>query len=457
VTVSEDLAHSVAHPSVGISELVIRAGALEDLAAVVRRMHGGGTVAVLVDALMYLDRTGADVKRAALDALAEFDTHTVVLAGAVHADEATVDLASAGCAAASVVVTVGSGTLSDIGKVAAKRAGARHVIVQSAVSVNGFADDQSVLLIKGVKRTSRSGWPDALIIDSDVLVGAPVALNNSGLGDMISMFTAPADWYLSSLFGMDRGWDEDAALLTRRHGEELLASAAGVGRAEPEKLHLLAEFLTLSGFSMGIAGQTSPSSGMEHTVSHMLDMAKGARHEDTAYHGAQVAVATAVASILWRRMSERLAAGGLDHFDILDDERARERVFAAFGWMDEDQTTAEECWSDYSQKIAYLRSIDAGARLRDIRENWQQHSEVLRGMIVAPERVVDAITMAGAPARFSDLNASASPEDVYWAVAHCHLMRNRFTIADLAFATGFWTEVEVRSVLNEAAAIGTGL
>jgi glycerol-1-phosphate dehydrogenase [NAD(P)+] len=92
------------------------------------------------------------------------DVHRVTAgegAGGVHADERTVAAAAAAAVGASVIVTVGSGTVADIGKAAAARLrDPAHVIVQTALSVNGYADDQSVLLIDGVKRTTptRSCW-----------------------------------------------------------------------------------------------------------------------------------------------------------------------------------------------------------------------------------------------------------------------------------------------------------
>jgi glycerol-1-phosphate dehydrogenase [NAD(P)+] len=46
---------------------------------------------------------------------------------------------------------------------------------------------------------------------------------------------------------------------------------------------------------------------------------------------------------------------------------------------------------------------------------------------------------------------------VTWALTNCHLMRNRFTIADLAFLTGTWTDKDVAAILDEAAALGAGI
>lgn len=452
MSLTRDIEAALGNEAVGIADVVIRPGALAELPRIV---GGAERIAYLTDETVFTAEGDTDVKATVASTLAGIAAVTpVTLPGTVHADEATVDAATAGCVGADVVVTFGSGTLSDIGKVAAARNGARHIVIQSAASVNGYADDQSVLLIKGVKRTAASAWPDALIVDIDVVSAAPVALNASGLGDMISMFTAPADWYLSSLFGLDRGWNADAALMTRRYGDQLLDIAAGVREGDAEAARQLSEFVTLSGFSMGVAGQTSPSSGVEHTVSHMLDMAKGARHEDTAYHGAQVGVATVVGSVLWRRMAQRLAAGELTSFNILSDDEARARIDAAFGWMDADGSTAAECWNDYSKKLAHLRALDTDAILAAAQTGWNEHSAELDAMLMAPERVVAALAAAGAPTRFGQLNQPASDEDVMWALTNCHLMRNRFTIADLAFATGWWTEDEVRSVLDEATRLG---
>ena len=100
--------------------------------------------------------------------------------------------AGAGC-----VVTMGSGTITDIGK-AATRNGTPLVAVQTATSVNGYADSFSVLLHRGVKRTTPARWPDTLLIDAAILRAAPPDLNLARVGDLMAMFTATADWYLAS-------------------------------------------------------------------------------------------------------------------------------------------------------------------------------------------------------------------------------------------------------------------
>ena len=93
-----------------------------------------------------------------------FPTRTVTLTaptGELHADADALAQADAGIAGAGCVVSVGSGTVTDVAKDASMRAGGiPFVVVQTAVSVNAFSDDMAVLLRDGVKRTVPSRWPD---------------------------------------------------------------------------------------------------------------------------------------------------------------------------------------------------------------------------------------------------------------------------------------------------------
>lgn len=456
MSLTADISTHLGTPLVGLRDVRIAANARSNLPSVLDALPSTETVAVLMDDSDYRTAQGDDLKRDLLAAIeCRRTVNRIVLTGDVHADEKTVAAAVAGAEGADVVITIGSGTLCDIGKVAA---GNRpHVVVQSAASVNGFADDQSVLLIKGAKRTTHSAWPHALLIDEDVLVAAPPALNRSGLGDMISMFTAPADWYLSSLFGMDRGFNPDAAMMTRRYGDKLLGIAEGVGKSDPASVTALAEFVTLSGISMGVAGQTSPSSGMEHTVSHMIDMANGAAGRRNAHHGEQVGVATILVAALWQRIAKRLSDGTMGEMVLPSTEDAEVAVRGAFKWMDPEGATADECWSDYSKKLDHLGRSNAPAQLTRAQSRWPAHQDRLDTMLLPPERIVAALRDAGAPTRFRDLSQPIPPKTVEWALTNCHLMRNRFTIADLAYLTGHWGPDDVDAVLEEVDALGAGL
>ena len=223
--------------------------------------------------------------------------------GRAHADAPTIEAAARQTAGAGALVTVGSGTLADIGKATSKQLGGLpHVIVQTALSVNGFADDQSVLIVDNVKRTVPTRWPDALIADTEVLAGAPARLNAAGVGDLMAMFTAPADWQLATLLNMGSGYSPRLVGMVRDCGPDLLRAAARLADRDPQAIECVARILTLSGITMGAAGTTAPSSGAEHTISHLIEMAGNRLGRPSAFHGAQVGASTVLAALVWQRV-----------------------------------------------------------------------------------------------------------------------------------------------------------
>jgi glycerol-1-phosphate dehydrogenase [NAD(P)+] len=445
---------------IGLREISVGIGALDRLPATVERWAAdrSGDIVLLRDPVA--KRRGTDDLHAlvanALGGVAVGRRRELVLSGPhglVHADEATTAATVAGTAGAAVLVTVGSGTLADLGKAAAAENGLPHVIVQTATSVNGYADDQSVLLRSGVKRTVPSRWPDALIVDADVLAAAPPALNRAGVGDLLSMFTAPADWLLASLVGFPVGYRPAVVDLVRPHGERLLSLIPRLATADRDALTVLAELLTLSGVSMGVAGSTAPSSGYEHLISHLLDMDAGARGRPAGSHGTQVGVGSLVAAATWARVQRRLADGAVSEIRVPEPDDARRRVDKAFGPLDPSGRTAAECWAAYSAKLRELNRLLPG--LRRLLADWTPVQARLNSLLLGPDRLVAALRGLGAPTRFAELEAESGPV-APWAMANAHLMRNRFTVADLADLLGLGGRAGAEAVLDDLATWGAG-
>ena len=456
---------------IGLRRIEIGPDALDALPAIVaeaREVRGrpgssAGDVVVLTDATP-MRRGDADLKAAIVVRLRGTSVRHVVLGSdrlELHADERSLAEADLAIRGAAVVVSVGSGTVTDIAKDSSFRAGLPFVVVQTAVSVNAFSDDMAVLLRNGVKRTVPSHWPDALIVDLDVLAGAPAIMNRAGLGELMAMFTAPADWYLATAIGADDSFDPDVVAMFRAGGDRLLAQAAGIAANRHEALAELAAQMTLTGMAMGVAGRTAPLSGTEHTISHLLDMAAERDGRGLAFHGAQVGVAAVIVALAWRRVlrdldPERMAADA----DLPVDLAVRQaRVMAAFDSLDPGGSAAAECWADYRHKADRWNS--AGASRRALAEAWDGHRATLDSLVLAPESIVAALRAAGAPTRFSELTPAIPADVARWAVASCHLMRDRFTVADLVdltVATGRgWDEAFADDLLAEAAGLGAGL
>jgi len=420
----------------------------------VRRLKG--PVAILSDLTPKLYRSADLADHVTASLAADADVRRVTLGAPghpVHADEETLARATRECEGAACLVAVGSGTVADIGKVIAAAHGMGYVIVQTANSVNGFADDRSVLLVSGVKRTTPTTWADALVIDTDVLVSAPVEMNVSGFADLIATFTAPADWYLATLLGMDDTYSPTVVALAREQGPAVLAAAPHVPDADRAALAQVAATLTLSGISMGIAGTTAPCSGMEHTVSHLIEMATMQAGHEPALHGAQVGASSIVAAVLWQRVLDELADGGLSRVVVPDAAQAEAGVRAAFMTVDPSGAMGEECWRDYSRKLA--RWAGAGERVALAARDWPAHDRALRDLLTGPEALVRALRSAGAPVLFSEVRPPADDATARWATASCHLMRDRFSVADMACFLGIWDAACVDAVLSEAARLGS--
>ena len=444
------------HP-LGLGMLADRAGAIGTLSDLIAELCPPGSPVVVLAAATPMLMQGRDLRQAVEEVLAaRFDVSWCVVGpadGRLHADERTVAAAAAAVSGAACVLTVGSGTITDIGKAAAP-ATVRLVCVQTATSVNGYSDPFSVLLRNGVKRTTPTRWPDALVVDPAVLIAAPADLNRAGLGDELAMFTASADWYLASVLGgapsqpgADPAWHPAIAWLTRSQGDELAGLAQRLGTAEG--LAALARILTLSGIAMGVAGSTAPASGMEHAVSHLLEMAADARGEPGSFHGTQVGVASILAAATWAHVRDRLAGPGLDRpAQLPDPDQMRDDIERAFAWLDPSGAMAAECYAGYAVK---LRGLTAGAApLPSLLDDWPAHDATLGELLAAPADIRAALTAAGLPVTFGELDLPVSAQTARWAVASCALQRQRVSVADLAMLLGAWREDDIDEVLASA-------
>ena len=412
--------------------------------------------------VMLVDRTpiqrqGTDLKDLVESQLQEqFRVRRAVLSDGhseLHVSEDVVEAAARAAAGAALVVAVGGGTISDIGKLAADRAGNRPlVVVQTAASVDGYTDNVSVLLRGGVKRTVPSRWPDVVIADSAVIATAPAGMNRAGYGEMTSMFVAPADWRLASLLGLDTSFHRGPIALLEAVGRDIDRWSPGVGAGDPSAVERLTWALAVRGIATGVAGTTACLSGVEHLISHMLDLYHGQHHLPMGLHGAQVGVATVVAASAWEMCFERMASSRPSQLapSALDEAAARERIDRAFGGLDPTGRIAAECWSDYSRKLqACHDKLDV---VTGLLQSWLDHEPELRGLVRPAELVGGGLRAASVPATFSELDPSVDPGLARWAIENCSLMRNRFTVVDLLTLLGWWTSDDVTEVLERAAA-----
>jgi glycerol-1-phosphate dehydrogenase [NAD(P)+] len=445
---------------IGLQGIAIGRGALQQLPARVSGLRAPGPLAIVQDSTP-MRRGGGDLKievQRLLEPLGELRTVVLVSPSQpLHADEGILADADRGIAGAGCVVSVGSGTITDIAKDATHRAGDLPlVVVQTAVSVNAFSDNMAVLLRDGVKRTVPSRWPDILLVDEEIIAAAPPEMNRAGYGELAAMFTAPADWYLASAVAGDGSYRDAPVDMLRGYADWYLDAAESICAADGPATLELARLMTLSGITLGMVGRTSPLSGTEHLISHLLDMAAAAQGAETAFHGAQVGMAAILAAVVWRHVLAELDPSALvQNAAYPTAEEIRGQVRAAFEPLDSRGDLVDECWHDVSAKLERWHA--ARQRNHAFVEAWPDHAATLQSLLPDPALLAGALRRAGAPLRFRDLRPSVDAATARWALMNCHLMRERFTVVDLARFAGLWNERFVDRILSEAATLGAGL
>lgn len=357
---------------------------------------------------------------------------------------------------ADCVIGIGGGTVTDLCKDAAHAVddALPLIIVQTALSVNAFSDGISIMLKNGVKCSLPTRYPTVLVIDLDVIRQAPMERNLAGYGDVMATWTAPVDWYLAYRLGMSSTYNDASCDILRTQNAELLDQSDRLAVCEPQTLELLASVLTLSGLAMGIAGESCPSSGTEHIVTHLLDMSADQQNRDVAFHGAQVSIGTIFTSIAWDLLLKELDPKKVNVDQCFPtEEQMKPFVYRAFEWIKKE--TADECWKGYQKKLAAWKAHKED--LAALLAHWDEFKAEVSKVVVSPEYLCRQMHAAGAPTRYSQMSPPIDEETARWALRDCHLYRNRFTLSDLLFYLGWWNEEFIERLIRRAEELDAGI
>ena len=199
---------------------------------------------------------------------------------------------------ADAIIGFGGGKALDVAKYIAFLSGTPYFSVPTSLSNDGFCSPQSSMTIVGRRRSLPAATPFGVVLDTTVILNAPAILWYSGIGDLVSKFTAVADWKLA-FHAVAEEVDDFAALLSDASVYQFLARP----ERDLEGMKLLGTALILNGISMSISGSSRPASGSEHLISHALD----ALSKRPRLHGLQVGVAAYLMSLLQGQNSDRIA------------------------------------------------------------------------------------------------------------------------------------------------------
>ena len=170
----------------------------------------------------------------------------------------------------------------------------------TAISNDGFCSPLASLMVNGKKRTLKTGLPQGIVIDTKILAKAPIKFFYSGIGDLLSKFTALNDWKFA--FRQSGEYVDDFAVALSQNSLEAFLNYPDKTPQDSECLRILSNSLLLSGIAMEVVGSSRPASGSEHLISHAYDQISS----QPSMHGLQVGIATYAISFLQNKEFENV-------------------------------------------------------------------------------------------------------------------------------------------------------
>ncbi|MEX2444682.1 MAG: iron-containing alcohol dehydrogenase [Alkalispirochaeta sp.] len=333
---------------------------------------------------------------------------------------------------AAAALAIGSGTLNDVAKFGAYKAGVYAGCIATAPSMNGYTSGIAAVLSNGVKTTQPCTPTRVVVCDVEVLAQAPARMIQSGIGDLASKPVSNADWIVANrLTGSTHS--TEAAKVIDASWKLLEGVAPGLATRDLDSVERLSASLILSGFAMTVAGNSAPASGGEHLISHYLDMVAVAEGSEHDLHGVQVGVATITAAFFY----QKLMALDPESIDV-------DRLTAALDpWEDHEALIRERFAGLAPAVLDHARSgypdlETLRARLLSLKSHWREIMDELKRTVRTPDTIEAELASAGGPVRYRELGIGR--ERAFRAIAHSRDIRSRYTILDLVWELGYLEE-----------------
>jgi glycerol-1-phosphate dehydrogenase [NAD(P)+] len=338
----------------------------------------------------------------------------------------------------ALLVAVGSGVLSDLGKQVSHETGVPNWCIATAASVDAYTSGTAAIRVEGYHRALATGISELVACDLGVIGRAPRELAFAGLGDLLAKIIARMDWDLARIMAGEHYCQviSDASLGSAR---QALQAARQMRGRPAEAVRTLVDAALTSGFAMQAYGGSRPAASAEHTIAHFWEMTGSVGNERWDLHGALVGSASRLVLRIYRRLFALLA----------DFTPAREARLSAFDreapWMER----VEPSMRPYLPKIreeVEKRSLDRSELARRIAA-FEEH----RARIVALgtefldelEAAVGLLEGLGYP--FALREIGVPPEVVLTSVRNVQLLRSRYSSFDLAYELGLGEELVVEA------------
>lgn len=336
------------------------------------------------------------------------------------ADDKTIDKVREACRDAALVISVGSGTVNDLGKYSAFHEEIDFWSMPTAPSMNGYTSSIAAIKVKGVKRTLPAAPPRRIYVIPTVIQQAPLKLRQAGFCDVLAKVVSDIDWQSESLLFSDGYCGLPSNMMAAvEHSYSDYPEA--IGNGDEEAVTGLFHGLLISGVAMSLAGSSAPASGGEHLVSHFWDMREPLTGREPELHGLQVGLGIILSAACYRLLAQ------------LKPESLKGRAEQAFA---ETAVQIPGIWGQYADEVA-KQFNNKRAALQQFDTLLPEHWEQLQGLfneVRPPEYFADLFTRVGAP--FSLEAFDLSRDEFILAAFNARAIRERITVLDFAAHAG---------------------
>ncbi|WP_416175609.1 sn-glycerol-1-phosphate dehydrogenase [Clostridium sp.] len=340
------------------------------------------------------------------------------------------------------IVTVGTGTLNDLGKFVSNKLGIPSIIVGTAPSMDGFASNGAALIVGNLKITYNASVPKAIIGDVNVLTKSPKDMILAGFGDIVGKYSALNDWKLSKVINQEY-YCCVTAKMVENSLKKCVNNAEGIKNREPQAIKSLMEALILVGIAMSFVGNSRPASGSEHHLAHYFEMMFLFQNKKAILHGRKVGVNTVITTKLREMLSDK---------DIdFDNAIFKAKSFDINKWTQRVNSIFKEAASgiiEISKKDETTSIEKRLKRISSIREHQDEIKKILKG-VPSTEEIKEVLIKVGAPTLPEEIGIKN--ESIFNALTMSKEIRTRYTVLSLISDLGLLEEFahHIEKYLNE--------
>jgi glycerol-1-phosphate dehydrogenase [NAD(P)+] len=253
---------------------------------------------------------------------------------------------------------------------------------------------------------------------------------SSGYADLIAKNPAGVDWIIADSVGLDPIVPEIWELI---QGNLLtwISKPKKIRQKDKEVFGRVFKGLTVSGFAMQYMKRSRPVSGAEHLMSHIWEMNNHTYKGKHISHGFKVGIGSLASVALMETMIQ---------WELTDDVIAE--ALAKWPTWEKRKSDVEENFKGMIalndllviNKKKYINKDQLEERLHLLSQNWENLKKQIKNHLIPYSEYKHKLKQAGCPVSPGEIGLTR--DQVVETYVPAQMMRNRYSILDLAYETG---------------------